>query len=311
MGNCLLFGCCKEEETPRNRSGRTRTESIPLEEKKGCLSCSSSDESETLLSESERSSIKNDNGGSYSGSYHASNIVSADSPLPKGATRGVSTDGVDGDSFSKKPAHHSSSNISSHRGRDLYSAIKEAYRWKDRYDSPTSDFLTEMDKLFMDCQVHLSELSNTHTPSARREVDYLVQELVALRYHWGRQMLPMSVCNAFVRERIILNLGLQSYRIDCAQFFEPIPYTEPLQAARELVKIYRFSVYDLSRNEVILRYFLERSKEKQVYHHILSYSQGSERGQIKPYGSQCPDYWSIRSDMIADACRRIQSDSKR
>uniref|UniRef100_A0A1X7TYF0 Uncharacterized protein n=1 Tax=Amphimedon queenslandica TaxID=400682 RepID=A0A1X7TYF0_AMPQE len=118
-------------------------------------------------------------------------------------------------------------------------------------------------------------------------------------------MLPMSVCNAFVRERIILTVSFHRYRIDCAEFFEPVPFNESSPSPGDHVKIYRFSVYDLSRNEVIIRYFLERTKDT-IYNHVLSYSKGSDRGQVQVYGSMCPNYWEIRRSIM----KRIENDIK-
>ena len=198
-----------------------------------------------------------------------------------------------------------SSVICSNRGKDLQKAIHDAYKWKDEFSYPSKEFLAEMDKLFMDCQVHLTDLSSRSNVKVQKEADALVEELIALRNHWGPRLLPNSVCNAFVRERIYLNLGFQRYRIDCAQFFEPVPfYHQSSNNPGELMKLYRFSVYDLSRDEVIIRYFLERSYIIQLYH-VLCYVHGNQRGQVQPYGSECPTYWELRTQMINDLCVRF------
>jgi hypothetical protein len=201
---------------------------------------------------------------------------------------------------------HLNCDITTERGRDLDNAIKQAYKWKNRYDSPNKDFLLEMDKLFMDCQVHLSDISSQSNSISRREADALVEELIALRNHWGPTLLPLSVCNAFVRERIFLNIGLKHYRIDCAQFFEPIPFYNQYQNTGELMKLYRFSVYDLQYSEVIIRYFLERSNVIHMYH-VLCFTIDGQRGQVHPYGVECPTYWDLRSHMISDLCNRFQN----
>ena len=199
--------------------------------------------------------------------------------------------------------------ISSNRGKDLQKAIHNAYKWKDEFSYPSKEFLAEMDKLFMDCQVHLTDLSSRSNVIVQKEADALVEELIALRNHWGPRLLPNSVCNGFVRERIYLNLGFQRYRIDCAQFFEPVPfYHQSSNNPGELMKLYRFSVYELSRNEVIIRYFLERSNVIQLYH-VLCYVHGNQRGQVQPYGSECPTYWELRTQMINDLCIRFHTGS--
>lgn len=193
------------------------------------------------------------------------------------------------------------------RGKELMASLKNAYKWRDAYSQPTQEFLTLMDRLFMECQVHLTELSSRDSTDSRKEADAMVQEMIALRNHWGTQLLPPSVCNAFVRERIFITIGLQQYRIDCAEFFEPAPfYFSQAQNVGDLMKLYRFSVYDLSRNEVILRYYLERSNVIQLYH-VLCYAHGNQRGQVHPFGTECPSFWELRKYMMNDVCHRLQT----
>ena len=199
--------------------------------------------------------------------------------------------------------------ITTQRGKDLLYGIHDSYRLKDDFKQPTKPFLERMDKLFMDCQVYLTELSSRDSAQSRKEADAIVEELIALRNHWGIQLLPLDVCNAFVRERIYLNLGMIKYRIDCAQFFEPVPfYSNVTQNVGELMKLYRFSVYDLSSNDIILRYYLERSNVMQLYH-VLCYTMGGQRGQVTPFGVECPSYWDLRKHMINDLCIRLNKKS--
>lgn len=298
-----------------------------------CFSRDNTQESSNLIDSESNSRVATDGPSSsqretqYSGGY---NFVSSDGPSaggdggasnftkPKKAQSSVVTDSGlfspsrTGTSLSRSQSVSSavSPAISSQKGSDLHAAIKEAYRLKDNYSTPTPEFLAKMDKLFMECQIHLSDLSAaTHSiNSNQREADFLVDELIALRNHWGPQLLPTSVCNAFVRERIEIDLGLQRYRVDCAEFFEPVPYySQSVPNTGDLVKIYRFSVYDVSRNEVILRYFLERSHVRQIFH-ALCYSQpeDNKHGQVHPYGTECPSYWTVRSHVISDMCKRFQ-----
>lgn len=288
-----------------------------------CCRSSDRDEHTNLISSSPPAAAAADQDSNH---YH-SGYVSADGPSAstggsnganKTKTKSSSAEAVDSGLFSpsrtigslsRSHSVPSGATISTQRGIDLHSSIKSAYKLKDIYIAPTTDFLAEMDKLFMDCQVYLSELSTRSTSNARKEADLLVDELVALRRHWGSQLLPLSVCNAFVRERILLDLRLQHFRIDCAEFFEPVPfYSQSTQNTSNLVKLYRFSVYDLSCNEVVLRYFLERSNVTQLFH-VLCFSRGNERGQVHPYGVECPTYWTVRSHMISDLCTRFQSDT--
>ena len=199
------------------------------------------------------------------------------------------------------------------RGNEIIVNLKKAYEWKEKFDSPTQQFLSLMDRLYMECQLHLTALSSQGDVESKREADVIVNEMISVRNYWGPQLLPSSICNAFVRERIALTLGVEErkFRVDCAQFFEPVPFygsSSNTQANNhgELMKLYRFSVYDLSRNDVILRYYLERSNVTQLYH-VLCFTCENYRGQVHPYGTESPSYWEVRQHMLQDVYSRLLS----
>ena len=195
--------------------------------------------------------------------------------------------------------------ITTEKGRELQGKLKEARGWKERFQLPTQEFCELFGQLYGACQEHLTQLSAKDTSESRMEADALVDEMIALRNHWGRVLLPLTVCDSFVRETIVLN---EQYRIACAQFFEPVPFYENRPNKPELMKLYRFSVYDVSRNEVVLRYHLERSNFLQLYH-VLCFTAPNVRGQIHPYGPECPSYWIIREHMLADIYARLKHGS--
>ena len=196
------------------------------------------------------------------------------------------------------------------RGKETMEELSKAYRWREQFEHPSSEFLALMDRLYMECQLHLTALSSRGDPDSRREADTIVNEMVALRNYWGPQLLPSSTCNAFVRERIPLTLGVdqRQFRIDCAQFFEPVPFYGNHQSScpGELMKLYRFSVYNVSSNEVVLRYYLERSNVIQLYH-VLCFTCENYRGQVRPYGMEPPSYWEVRQNMLEDVYSRLLS----
>lgn len=200
--------------------------------------------------------------------------------------------------------------IHSPRGKEIYQNLKKSYEWKNQFDHPSQEFLSLMDRLYMECQLHLTALSSRNSLEHRSEADMIVKEMITVRNHWGPELLPNSICNAFVRERIPMTLGTEArqFRIDCAQFFEPVPFYSNQHAGNpgELMKLYRFSVYDLTRNEVVLRYYLERSNVTQLYH-VLCFTCENYRGQVHPYGTELPSYWDIRQRMLGDVCSRLLS----
>ncbi len=202
------------------------------------------------------------------------------------------------------------SDVKTSRGKEIYHNLKRSYEWSGQFDHPSQEFLALMDRLYMECQLHLTALSAKRSLEHRREAEMIVKEMMTVRDHWGPQLLPNSICNAFVRERIPMTLGdeARQFRIDCAQFFEPVPFYGSHQEGNpgELMKMYRFSVYDLARNEVVLRYYLERSNVTQLYH-VLCFTCGNHRGQVHPYGTELPSYWDIRERMLGDVYSRLLS----
>lgn len=193
-------------------------------------------------------------------------------------------------------------------GQDLERAIKEAYSWKDTEQlQPTLEFSHQTNLLFAECEIHFSNLSPKQTPSAKTECDKLVNELLELRVHWGPQLLPLSMRNAFVRERISITLENDyHFKIDCIQFFEPIVFYGNAPGSKEdLVKLYVFVVNDVQTDNVIIRYYLERSFLFEFYH-VLCYFKGDSRGQLKPYGTKCPSYWIIREHMYQNAMHHLR-----
>ena len=216
------------------------------------------------------------------------------------------------DSSEPSQLPESISDIETVGGREIFSKLKKAYEWKEKYDHPSQEFLSLVESLFVECQLHLTDISSRDDIEFRREADTIVQEIIAVRNRLGPRLLPNSILNAFVRESIPVTIGTTSqprqFKVVCAQFFEPVPFYDnhPPGNPGQLMKLYRFSVYDLQRNEVIVRYYLERSNLMQLYH-VLCFTCGNSRGQIHPYGTEEPPYWDIRQRMLEDVNSRLLS----
>jgi len=202
----------------------------------------------------------------------------------------------------------SDKDIKTRKGQEILTKLCRAYRWKSDIEESSQEFLTLVSRLYMECQLHLTALASRGDVESKREADAIVNEMVALRNYWGPGLLPNSTCNAFVRERIPLTLGVEQrqFRIDCAQFFEPVPFygNQQTSCPGELMKLYRFSVYNVARNEVVLRYYLERSNVSQLYH-VLCFMDDNCHGQVKPYGTEPPSYWEVRQSMLEDLNLRL------
>jgi hypothetical protein len=196
--------------------------------------------------------------------------------------------------------------IVSEVGKELFKSIREAYAWKEKYPSTNDEFMGEMSQLFVKCTEHMTDLSANPTLADKQEADQLVKELMELRIHWGPNLFPPRM-NAMGRESMaVQGRSGKVCRIDSAQYFEPVPYYENSQDNfGELMKLYRFTVYDTTTNDIVMRYFLERSNLGQL-HHVLCYAHPvGGRGQIKPYFQDCPSYWELREQVIDHVIKNI------
>ena len=154
-----------------------------------------------------------------------------------------------------------------------------------------------MKELFSYCVSHLAALSFYNSEEAHKEADTIVTELIALRNHLGEKLIQWS---GFTREQI--KVAETKYRIDCIQYFEPVPYyAHRLKDQAGVMKLYTFKVNDLSSNEVIMYYHLEKTNVLQEYY-VLCYAWVSNnvqhRGQLVPYNEECPSYWTLRKDVL-------------
>ena len=206
-------------------------------------------------------------------------------------------------------SHNFPNPIKSEKGKEIIASLQEAYKWKESYKQPTLEFSYKTNLLFTSCEQHLTELSTEITEEAMTECDAIVRELQALRTHWGTELLPLSMRNAFVRERMNLMIGEEQrqFRVDCIQFFEPIVFYGNVPGKQEdLVKLFVFVVTDIENEEVLIRYYLERSFLFDFYH-VLCFFKGNSRGQLKPYGTHCPPYWTIRQHMLENALIHLEN----
>ncbi len=196
--------------------------------------------------------------------------------------------------------------VKSKYGRQLVERFKEAESWTGRYNDEDNVFLSDMDILFKHSQEHMTILCQQGlTPEVKEECDELSKMTRALRNHWGKDRFPNSLCNAFVRERIPIVIEGQNCRVDCAEYFDDLPFYDNNPTMQgNLQKHRRFSVYD-EKNTIVARYFLESSDVNQKYYVLCKMLPvpGNPRGQIEPYGSDRPDYWTDRQNMLDSLAR--------
>lgn len=284
----------------------------------GCISSSAKDESEST--EDRRPLLINGSYDDREEGDHVTRVVNRNAVpntvinLPSPGSRPpplVTFEDIPSPTRKEKPlSPPPNSIVLTQEGEMLRRTFQEAYSWTESYAEPTPDFSFKINHLFTKCESHFTSLSKESTPRARRECELLVEELLKLRTHLGPKLLPLSTRNAFIRERIIIPMGEgtdeHQFKIDCIQFFEPIVfYGNSLGKKEDLVKLYVFVVTDLKTDDVIIRYYLERSYLYDFYH-VLCYFKGNNRGQLKPYGTVCPPYWTIRQDMYQNTLHHLR-----
>ena len=165
--------------------------------------------------------------------------------------------------------------------------------WKDRVQGPTKEFLAHVLPLlrqWSDTMVAYSEHGR------RQDADRLAAAVVALRDAWGDKIFPPSRYDAFVRDRF--EVGKQV--VLAAQFFHPVSFyrTKDPLVSKQLVKYYRFSVYN--RGRIVKRYYLERSHLTKDPFFVLTSMQHAVHRQLHPYGARQPAYWDLKERVIVD-----------
>lgn len=201
--------------------------------------------------------------------------------------------------------------ITSDKGKELEAQIKEAYEWKEHYQQPTLEFSLKVSQLFRSSEEHFTFLSAQSTAECQSEADAIVRELLDLRTHLGPILLPLSMKNAFFREKVTLksdNDKNREFRLDCIQFFEPILFYGNVRGrAHELVKLYVFQLVEASKGPPFMTFYVERTCPMgEFYHCLCFFCEGNIRGQFHIYGQRCPSYWEVRQLVLENAKQTIE-----
>lgn len=199
--------------------------------------------------------------------------------------------------------------ITSEKGHEIQTLLRDAYHLKDHYDNPTLEFSLKVSRLFQTCEEHIAFLAAEGSLKSQSEADAIVAELLKLRNHWGPELLPLSMKNAFFRERISLTGGEpeRMFRLDCIQFFEPILfYGNSVGQPHELVKLYVFLLIEVEKGSPFMTFYVERTCHTgEFYHCLCFFCEGNVRGQFHIYGDRCPTYWEVRQHVLYNAKQTI------
>ncbi len=123
------------------------------------------------------------------------------------------------------------------------------------------------------------------------EADRIATAIIEMRNAIDPAFFPRNSPDAFVRDRFPAG----PYRVDAAQFFEPVRYYPDDD---RIMKLYRFSVY--MGETVVARYYLERSTLAEDYY-VLGYTDHAVfHRQVKPYGPHLPSYAELKTSVLAD-----------
>ena len=200
--------------------------------------------------------------------------------------------------------------IVSEEGQRVKELIRKSYGLKAHYQHPTLDFSMKVSQLFHTSEDYIAALAQEGSHESQMEADAIVEELLKLREHWGRELLPLSMKNAFFRERISLTGGEppRTFRLDCIQFFEPLLfYGNDVGPPHELVKLYVFLLTESDKTSPFMTFYLERTcHSNEFYHCLCFFCEGNVRGQFKIYGDQCPTYWELREDVLKNSEQTVE-----
>ena len=168
--------------------------------------------------------------------------------------------------------------------RAALAEIEGQYRWKD---APSrKDFSAAVEPKFVQWAELLARLSST---GQREEADRICAAIVALWNHLGSDLVRGD---AFLRDRF----SVGEYRVDAAQFFEPVPFSAGVDM---IMKLYRFSLY--KDGKVVARYYLEHSQldgKPANSYYVLTFAEPGSHRQIRPYGRELPTYWTLKEVVV-------------
>lgn len=201
--------------------------------------------------------------------------------------------------------------ITSERGQTVRDIIRQGYNLKKHYTHPTLDFSLKLSPILQVIEEHISYMASVGSRECQSEADALVLELLKLRSHLGQNLMPLSMKNAFYREKLSLSgggLSQRLFRLDCIQFFEPLQfYGNDPGTLQELVKLYVFLLTEKGRTTPFMTFYLERTCHGgEFYHCLCFFCEGNVRGQFHIYGDRCPSYWELRDDVLSNTEKTIQ-----
>ena len=170
--------------------------------------------------------------------------------------------------------------------------IQDEYRWKGA--ASPADFAADANPKFDRWGALLARLSSA---DQRAEADRICAAIVALWKHLGQDMLRAE---AFIRDRFFVD----EYRVDAAQFFQPVPF---YPGDDKIMKLYRFSLY--RGDQVVARYYLEHSQldgKSENSYYVLTFTEPRTHQQVRPYGPELPTYWALKDAMLQHMAGRVR-----
>lgn len=162
--------------------------------------------------------------------------------------------------------------------------------WKTKVDAPTQEFVKAISGSFDSWGKVLIQLS---AADQRSEADEICEAIVELRDHLGAKLLPVERYDSFIRDRF----WVEPYRVETAQFFEPVRY-HPTDD--RILKLIRLSAY--REGQVVRRYYLEKSSFTAPPTYSLGRADDDTREHqvVENYGAARPSYWQVKARVIVD-----------
>lgn len=170
--------------------------------------------------------------------------------------------------------------------------LREAYTWRERYDSQSEELQESVTELLE----HSTRLQTQLAVEGRYDqADRIAKDINEMQHFWGKSLLERLNLRQFNREV----MEMSPLRLTASQYFEP----EVASNDNKKLKIFSFAITESSTGNMGFKYYLIYNRhESNCYILELMTSKGIY--PVSLYGVICPSYWSVREDVLYDISRR-------
>lgn len=192
------------------------------------------------------------------------------------------------------PDRDEEANKIQHLFESLLLQLEHACSWTKNYDVKDPAITEQLKVKLKDLLENASDVTSKLSQSGRSfEADKIVTGILNLRDNLGGNLFDLANIYAFAREKIEFG----KYHITVGQYFRPVMLSDDED---NVLKLFFFRVTEAETGEVIYRYYLEHCSFIDDEYFALGLGKDQSHTQIDIYGSSCPSYWLVRSDVLRD-----------